>query len=180
MQNWGGTRWHGLSWRGGWCQRKGRVFIFFVPVLHACVLYCVCLWTCAYTFFVYVWMHRQGWVHVYVKVDLSIMLDCSSTSLAEVGSLNHAQGLPVWPMSIASLHWGLEGEFIWPHCPYLYRMWDRAGGLAVTPPSAVSSLSKQLTVVTCIALRIISFWSSLMSSLNPKKMYTSASGTTLL
>lgn len=51
-------------------------------------------------------------MHVYVKVDLSIMLDCSSTSLAEVGSLNHAQGLPVWPMSIASLHWGLEGEFI--------------------------------------------------------------------
>lgn len=42
-------------------------------------------------------------MHVYVKVDLSIMLDCSSTSLAEVGSLNHAQGLPVWPMSIASL-----------------------------------------------------------------------------
>lgn len=182
-----------LAVLGGWYQWKGCVFIFFASGLHACMYALFAVWARVYTSFC-MFVNKQARAGACECKGPSIILDCSSTLLVEAGPSipQSSPGLPVWLISVVSLPWGLKGESylkgnrcrlrILTSLSTSVQVWSWTRGLASDYPSShgLSSLRKHLTLVTCIDFCIISFWSSFMSSFNPKKTYTSASETTLL
>lgn len=96
---------------GGWCQRKGCVFIFFASGLHACMYVLFAVRACVYTSFC-MFVSIQARAGACVCKGPSIILDCSSTLLVETGPSipQSSQRLPVWLISVVSLPWGLKGE----------------------------------------------------------------------
>lgn len=159
--------------------------------MHAC-MFCL-LYEHVYThLFACLWVYRQGRVLVYVKPQVSYWTLLPPCLLEQVPqSLNQPRGCQYGSYLQSACPGVWKGRFIWRAICQLriltslstsVQMWDWARGLASDYPSShfFWSLSKHLTLVTCIAFCIISFWSSFMSSFNPKKTYTSASETTLL